>query len=104
VPTDRRTPEKGGKYYITRNDSAIIADTAAVYEALCQQEGIPVQRFVSRSDQRCASTIGPISAGHLDMRSLDVGNPALAVHSIRELCGVLDHIYIKRSFQAFFGA
>jgi aspartyl aminopeptidase len=80
------------------------ADTAAVYESLCQQEGVPVQRFVSRSDLRGGSTIGPISAGHLDMRSLDVGNPAMAVHSIRELCGVLDHAYIKKSFEAFFGA
>ncbi|MGD9048662.1 MAG: M18 family aminopeptidase [Anaerolineae bacterium] len=80
------------------------ADTAAVYEALCRQEGIPVQRFVSRSDLRGGSTIGPISAGHLDMRSLDVGNPAMAMHSIRELCGVLDHTYIKKSFQALFGA
>jgi aspartyl aminopeptidase len=80
------------------------ADTAAVYEALCQREGIPVQRFVSRSDLQGGSTIGPISAGHLDMRSLDVGNPAMAVHSIRELCGVLDHAYIKKSFEVFFGA
>jgi aspartyl aminopeptidase len=38
------------------------------------------------------------------MRSLDVGNPALAVHSIRELGGVLDHHNIYRAFKAFYEA
>jgi aspartyl aminopeptidase len=80
------------------------ADTAAVYEALCAKVDVPVQRFVSRSDLRGGSTIGPISVAQLDMRSLDVGNPAMAIHSIRELGGVLDHTYIKKSFQALFGA
>jgi aspartyl aminopeptidase len=78
--------------------------TAAVYEALCQKADIPVQRFVSRSDLRGGSTIGPISSTQLDIRSLDVGNPALAMHSIRELCGVQDHDYMRRSFEEFYGA
>ncbi|NQT47969.1 MAG: M18 family aminopeptidase, partial [Chloroflexi bacterium] len=78
------------------------SNSATVYEAICQQAGIPVQRFVSRSDLKGGSTIGPVSSTHLDMRSLDVGNPALAMHSIRELCGVLDHDYMRRSFEAFY--
>ena len=80
------------------------SDSAAVYEMLCRKAGVPVQRFVSRSDMKGGSTIGPISATQLDMRSLDIGNPALAMHSIRELGGVLDHSYAKRSFQAFFNS
>ncbi len=104
-PVHRPILNKGPMIKIAANQNFTTdAETAAVYEALCQQEGIPVQRFVSRSDLRGGSTIGPISAGHLDMRSLDVGNPAMAVHSIRELCGVLDHAFIKKSFEAFFGA
>ena len=79
-------------------------DTAAVYEMLCRQAGIPVQRFVSRSDLKGGSTIGPISSTHLDLRSLDVGNPALAMHSIRELGGVLDHWYMRQSFGRFYAA
>lgn len=78
------------------------SDTAAVYEAICREAGIPVQRFVSRSDLKGGSTIGPVTASHLDMRTLDVGNPAMALHSIRELCGVLDHSYIKKSFELFY--
>jgi aspartyl aminopeptidase len=104
-PVHKPVLNKGPMIKIAANQNFTTdADTAAVYEALCQQAGVPIQRFVSRSDLRGGSTIGPISAGHLDMRSLDVGNPAMAVHSIRELCGVLDHAYIKKSFEAFFGA
>jgi len=80
------------------------SDTGTVYETLCREADIPVQKLVSRSDLKGGSTIGPISAGHLDIRSLDVGNPAMAMHSIRELCGVMDHSYIKKSFEAFYGA
>ena len=80
------------------------SDSAAVFEALCRGVGVPTQRFVSRSDLRGGSTIGPISATQLDMRSLDVGNPAMAMHSIRELGGVLDHHYMYRAFKAFFEA
>jgi aspartyl aminopeptidase len=80
------------------------SETASVYETLCREAGIPVQRFVSRSDLQGGSTIGPISSSQLDVRSLDVGNPALAMHSIRELGGVLDHWYMRRSFERFYAA
>lgn len=78
------------------------SNTHAVYEAICRQGGIPMQRFVSRSDLKGGSTIGPISATQLDIRSLDVGNPTLAMHSIRELCGVLDHYYMRKSLEGFY--
>jgi aspartyl aminopeptidase len=79
-------------------------DTAAAFEILCHRAGVPVQRFVGRSDSRGGSTIGPLAISHLDMRSLDVGNPALAMHSIRELGGVFDHYYMKAALAAFYGA
>jgi aspartyl aminopeptidase len=79
------------------------SNSAAVYEAICRQADIPVQRFVSRSDLKGGSTIGPVSSTQLDIRSIDVGNPALAMHSIRELCGVLDHYYMRKSFEGFYG-
>ena len=58
--------------------------------------------FVSRSDERGGSTIGPIVSGHLGIRSLDIGNPMLAMHSIRELGGVLDHYYLLKSFEVYY--
>ena len=47
----------------------------------------PYQKFVTRSDMGCGSTIGPITATRLGIETLDIGLPTFAMHSIRELCG-----------------
>lgn len=78
--------------------------SAAVYEQVCQKAGVPVQKFVNRSDMSGGSTIGPISSSHLDIKSVDMGTPILAMHSIRELGGVLDHYYTEKSFEEFYKA
>jgi len=78
------------------------SDSNTVYEMICKKAEVPVQKFVNRSDVRGGSTIGPISSSQLDIRSIDIGNPMLAMHSIRELGGVLDHYYITKSFEEFF--
>ncbi len=76
--------------------------SSAVYEGICKSIGIPVQKFVNRSDAKGGSTIGPISSTQLDISSVDVGNPILGMHSIRELGGVLDHYNIYKSFKEFY--
>nr|WP_300005878.1 M18 family aminopeptidase [Tissierella sp.] len=76
--------------------------SSAVYEGICKEAGIAVQKFVNRSDKRGGSTIGPISSSQLDIASIDIGNPILAMHSIRELGGVMDHYSVYRSFKEFF--
>lgn len=48
------------------------------------------QTFVTRSDIRCGSTIGPITATRLGIETIDVGLPTLGMHSIRELAGSAD--------------
>jgi aspartyl aminopeptidase len=64
--------------------------TAGYWSALCRQVGVEPQHFVSRSDQPCGSTIGPISAARVGIRAVDVGNPMLSMHSCRELAGSAD--------------
>jgi aspartyl aminopeptidase len=66
------------------------SETAGLFRILAEQEGVPVQSFVVRSDMGCGSTIGPITAGETGIRTLDVGVPTFAMHSIRELAGDRD--------------
>jgi len=52
--------------------------------------GFEPQHFVTRSDLACGSTIGPIAAAQLGMRTVDLGNPMLSMHSCRELAAAAD--------------
>ncbi|GFP74159.1 M18 family aminopeptidase [Clostridium fungisolvens] len=78
------------------------SNSSVVYEEICKKAGVPVQRFVNRSDLRGGSTIGPISSTHLHIRSVDMGTPILSMHSVRELGGVKDHYYCIKSFETFY--
>jgi aspartyl aminopeptidase len=78
------------------------SNSIGVYEEICRQCSVPVQKFVNRSDEVGGSTIGPISSSHISIRSVDIGTPLLAMHSIRELCGVLDHYYVEKTFEEFY--
>ena len=80
------------------------SETQAFFSQLCINEGVPYQRFVVRSDMGCGSTIGPIVATELGVRTIDIGAPQLAMHSIRELAGVEDSAYLLRALTAFYNA
>lgn len=79
-------------------------ETAAQFELLCGDAGVGVQKFVMRSDLACGSTIGPITAANLGMRTVDVGNPMLSMHSVREMSGAHDHADMIRVFLRFFSS
>lgn len=60
------------------------------FDMLCRRAEVLPQLFVTRSDIGCGSTIGPITAAELGLRTVDVGNPMLSMHSIREACAASD--------------
>jgi len=74
---------------------------AAAFELACEQAGVPVQRFVVRSDLPCGSTVGPITSALTGATTVDFGAPTLSMHSIRELCGVADQVMYADALTAF---
>ncbi len=64
--------------------------------------GVPFQEFVSNNDSPCGSTIGPISATRLGIRTVDVGIGLLSMHSAREMCGVEDIAHMGKTVDAFY--
>jgi len=78
------------------------SETSAMFKHLCELADVPVQSFVVRSDMACGSTIGPITAAELGVRTVDVGVPTFAMHSIRELAGRWDAFYLYRVLKQYF--
>lgn len=78
------------------------SETSAIFKQLCKKADVPVQSFVVRSDMACGSTIGPITASEIGIKTLDVGVPTFAMHSIRELAGRWDGWYLFRVLKEFY--
>ena len=69
---------------------ATTAVTSLMFKEFARRAGVPVQEFVVRQDCGCGSTIGPITAARVGIRTVDVGNPMLSMHSCREQAGSAD--------------
>lgn len=75
---------------------------AAFWARLCGETEVPYQEFVSNNVMPCGSTIGPLTATRLGIRTVDVGVPLLSMHSARELCGVEDPYRLAQVTELFF--
>ena len=60
---------------------------AAAFRLACEQAGVPMQTFVTRSDLPCGSTVGPVTSSLTGATTVDFGAAALSMHSTRELDG-----------------
>ena len=78
------------------------SETTGLYRMLAAREGVPVQSFVVRTDMACGSTIGPITAGGVGVRTLDVGVPTFGMHSVRELAGTADACNLSKVLRRFY--
>ncbi|EPS27002.1 Aspartyl aminopeptidase [Penicillium oxalicum] len=88
--------------YATNSPGIVLLQEVARKAAAEKGEPIPLQLFVVRNDSSCGSTIGPMLSAALGARTLDLGNPQLSMHSIRETGGTYDVAYSIRLFTGFF--
>jgi aspartyl aminopeptidase len=86
-------PRLGGGPVLKLNANqayATDATTGGWFADRAAEAGVPLQRFVTRADLPCGSTIGPLTATRLGMATVDVGSPMLGMHSCRETASALD--------------
>jgi aspartyl aminopeptidase len=77
------------------------AEGEALFQLACERAGVGVQKYFHRSNLACGTTIGPLTAARLGMRTVDVGCPQLSMHSVRELCGADDPPAMIAALSAF---
>jgi len=68
-------------------------------QEVAREAKVPLQLFVVRNDSSCGSTIGPMLSAAVGMRTVDMGNAQLSMHSIRETGGSHDVEHAVRFFQ-----
>jgi aspartyl aminopeptidase len=101
-PEHRTLPNRGPALKVNANQRyATDAPGAAAWHRACRDAGVPTQVFVGKNTVPCGSTVGPITATRLGIRTVDVGIPVLSMHSARELCGVEDPGYLVAAATAF---
>ncbi|KAL4576745.1 hypothetical protein LXL04_012844 [Taraxacum kok-saghyz] len=76
--------------------------TAFLFKEVARIHNLPTQDFVVRNDMGCGSTIGPILASGIGIRTVDCGIPQLSMHSVREICGKEDVDIAYNHFKAFY--
>ncbi|KAH7528259.1 hypothetical protein FEM48_Zijuj05G0053500 [Ziziphus jujuba var. spinosa] len=102
---ENHQPKLHGGLVIKHNANqryATNAVTSFVFREIANNHELPIQDFVVRNDMGCGSTIGPILASGVGIRTVDVGAPQLSMHSIREMCAVDDVKHSYEHFKAYF--
>ncbi len=87
-------PVLGGGVVLKMNSQKRYASDVfsnARFKLLCEQNNVPCQTFVMRNDMPCGSTVGPAISASLGIPTVDIGEPMLSMHSIREMTSVADH-------------
>ena len=101
-PDHRTLPNQGPALKVNAIQRyATDAPGAAAWYRACRTADVPTQVFVAKNTMPCGSTVGPITATRLGIRTVDVGIPVLSMHSARELCGVADPGFLAAAATAF---
>lgn len=102
---EKNKPHLNGGPVIKINANQRYATNSAgivMLKQIANKVKVPLQLFVVRNDHPCGSTIGPALSAKLGIRTLDLGNPQLSMHSIRETGGSFDIMKLVDLFKGFF--
>ena len=76
--------------------------SSAKLRLLCEQAGVPLQVFITRNDMPCGSTVGPTVSANFGIPTVDIGEPMLSMHSIREMMATSDHADMIKLLKTFY--
>ncbi|KAF8558871.1 peptidase M18, aminopeptidase I [Imleria badia] len=97
---ENHRPQINGGIVVKTNATQRYASDAIgtfLFKKLVERKGGKVQEFEVRNDMPCGSTVGPMLS-KLGVRTVDVGNAMLSMHSIRETGGSQD---VQHAIDAF---
>lgn len=77
--------------------------SSAQFKLLCKKADVPYQTFITRNDMPCGSTVGPTISASLGIPTVDIGEPMLSMHSIREMIASKDHVDLISLLKIFLG-
>lgn len=94
----------GGIVLKTNSQKRYASDvySSARFKLLCEQANINCQTFVMRNDMPCGSTVGPTVSAALGIPTVDIGEPMLSMHSIREMTAAKDHADMISLLKVFY--
>ena len=78
------------------------AVSASIFETVCREAGVPVQRYANRSDLPGGSTLGSISNTLVPLCTVDIGMAQLAMHSAYETAGTADTAYLIQAIKKLY--
>ena len=76
--------------------------SAALFGLICQQAGVPTQKYTNRADIAGGSTLGNISGTQVSVPTVDIGLAQLAMHSSYETGGADDTAHMVNALTAFY--
>ncbi|EPQ59304.1 peptidase M18, aminopeptidase I [Gloeophyllum trabeum ATCC 11539] len=101
---DNHTPQMNAGIVIKTNAKQRYASDAIgsfIVKKLVERKAGKVQEYEIRNDMPCGSTVGPFLS-KIGVRTVDVGNAMLSMHSIRETAGSHDVQNAIDLFSSFF--
>ena len=102
-PANRVYPNGGVVVKLSANQKYTTTGlTAGLFQAICQQAGVPVQVFANRADEPGGSTLGNLLSHAVSIPMVDIGMAQLAMHAAVETAGSQDPAYMARACAAFF--